>query len=86
MTEDAQSFLIYNLLCPLFLYIDSSVLVVLHFVLFKPFNGITAPSPCLTLKFRRSTPNLPKSQRHYSMLPYFKWTSTGNTLPNMAFT
>jgi len=49
MTEDAQSFLIYNLPCPLFLYvyIDSSVLVALHFVLFKIINGITAPSPCL---------------------------------------
>jgi len=33
-----------------------------------------------------NTPNLPISQRNYSMLPYLKWTFTGNTLPNMAFT
>ena len=44
---DAQRFLIYNLLCPLFFYIDPSVLVVLHFVLFKLFSGITAQFPCL---------------------------------------
>jgi len=38
------------------------------------------------LEIQTFNAKLAKSQRNYSMLPYLKWTFTGNTLPNMVFT